>query len=121
MYVIQKLRRSGVIAMADLDSGGCGGADRSYFVVDRQFFFDSGSFSQAKFEQYIDERLKGFAQTDKQKRIVGLPARTAKGDARQCAALSVVIPDQDVRRVRNYPASAGLVGQLFGELRGAAS
>jgi len=27
MYVVQKLRRSGVIAMADLDSGGCGGAD----------------------------------------------------------------------------------------------
>jgi hypothetical protein len=65
-YIVQRLRRSGVIAMADLDSGGCGGADRSYFVVDRQFFFDSGSFSQPKFEQYIDERLKGVAQTDKQ-------------------------------------------------------
>jgi len=71
MYVVQKLRRSGVIAMADLDSGGCGGADRSYFVVDRRFFFDSGSFSQAKFEQFIDERLKGFAQTDKQKKSWG--------------------------------------------------
>ena len=67
MYVVQKLRQSGVIAKADLDSGGCGGADRSYFVVGRQFFFDSGSFSQQKFEQYIDERLKGFAQTDRQK------------------------------------------------------
>jgi hypothetical protein len=63
-YIVKWLRQSGLFKKADLDSGGCGGADRSYFVVNRGLLFDGNGFSQPKFEQYIATRLQEFASKD---------------------------------------------------------
>jgi len=63
-YLAKWLRKSGLFVKVDLDSGGCGGADRSYFVVNRGLLFDGNGFSQPKFEQYVATRLQEFASKD---------------------------------------------------------
>ena len=63
-YLAKLLRKSGLFASVDLDSGGCGGAERSYFVVNRGLLFDGNGFSQPKFEQYVATRLQDFASRD---------------------------------------------------------
>lgn len=63
-YVVKWLRGSGLFASVDIDSGGCDGADRAYFAVDRGLLFDADGLSQPKFEQYIATRLPGFVSQD---------------------------------------------------------
>lgn len=63
-YVVKWLRGSGLFASVDIDSGGCDGADRAYFSVDRGLLFDADGLSQPKFEQYIATRLPGFVSQD---------------------------------------------------------
>jgi hypothetical protein len=59
------LRRSGLFNHVDLGSGGCGGANVSFFAVDGSLLFDEGTFSKRKFETFMGQGLRAFASRDK--------------------------------------------------------
>ncbi len=63
-YLVKWLRGSGLFDMVDIDSGGCDGADRAFFTVDRTLLFEGDRLSQPRFEQYIADRLPGFVARD---------------------------------------------------------
>ena len=68
LYIVKTLRASGLVKSANLGAGGCGGADRSYFVVKRSLFFADGNFSRDKFVGFVDAALPQILGTDDKNR-----------------------------------------------------
>jgi hypothetical protein len=59
LVAVRKLRSLPVVEYADLAQGGCGGAERSYFIVQNVAFFENDVFSEQKFLDYVENGLRG--------------------------------------------------------------
>jgi hypothetical protein len=59
-----RLRQSGLFSSFDLTAGGCGGSERSFFVVKRNFLFSNDEFLREKFISFVEQTLTSFASKD---------------------------------------------------------
>ena len=64
LYIVKKLRESGLVKSANLGRPGCSGGDRSYFIVKRDLFFADSGFLQEKFVSFVDLALPQILGTD---------------------------------------------------------
>jgi hypothetical protein len=99
LYFTEKARQSGLFEYVNLARGGCGGAERSFFAIDRGLLFDSDRFSKVKFQSFVESGLSSFAQQDRNGRKWNFRL------AQQTLSPLVVPPYSSSYRVKVYVAS----------------